>query len=352
MKKPKSPYRCLTKTKRLQLETLLHCKKSKKEIAEYLGVHISTVYREIKRGLYEHRNSDWTTETRYSADLGEKNRIERAQSRGAPLKIGKDFKFANYIEKRICDDSLTPYAVLGEIQSNGIKFDTDICLTTLYSYIRKGVFLRLTMKHLPFSGRKTKHKEHAIVKRPPRGTSIEQRPEEVFARNTFGHWEMDCVCGSSKYALLVLSERFTRKEIIMRIPNKESATVVKSLNVLERKFGTLFYSLFKSITVDNGSEFSDYEGLIRSRYGNKKRTSVYYCHPYCSSERGTNERLNREIRRKIPKGSNIADYSDEDISEVESWLNDYPRGCLGFKTPNAVFNECVAEIENALLNRV
>ena len=87
------------------------------------------------------------------------------------------------------------------------------------------------------------------------------------------------------------------------------------------------------------------KGFVEHVNGNKKRTTVYYCHPYRSSERGTNERLNREIRRKIPKGSDIAAYSDEDISSVETWLNNYPRGCLNFKTPNALFNAHVAAIK-------
>lgn len=345
MRKQKRDYKCLTITKRLQLEALLRRNVSKKEIAEFLGVHISTVYREIKRGLCKQRNSDWTEEFRYFADVAENKRILNSSLRGAPLKLGNDYAFANYIENRICNDGLTPYAVLGEIKESNIKFNTSVCLTTLYSYIRKGVFLRLEMKHLPFAGKRVKRKQHLTVNRPPRGTSIEERPDEVSSRKTFGHWEMDCVCGSSKYALLVLSERLTRKEIIMRIPNKETATVVKCLNVLERKYGSYFYSIFKSITVDNGSEFSDYNSLVKSRYGNKKRTTVYYCHPYRSSERGTNERLNREIRRKIPKGSDIAAYSDEDISSVETWLNNYPRGCLNFKTPNALFNAHVAAIK-------
>ena len=91
-------------------------------------------------------------------------------------------------------------------------------------------------------------------------------------------------------------------------------------------------------------EFSDYISMERSRFGDKKRTTIYYCHPYCSSERGTNERMNREIRRKFPKGTNFSRVSIDKIAEVEQWLNNYPRGILGYDTPENVFNACLSKI--------
>ena len=79
-------------------------------------------------------------------------------------------------------------------------------------------------------------------------------------------------------------------------------------------------------------------GLQRSIY-NGQRTTVYYCHPYCSSERGTNERINREIRRLIPKGSDLSKYSVEDIQRVEDWVNNYPRQVLDFATSKELFDK-------------
>ena len=150
---------------------------------------------------------------------------------------------------------------------------------------------------------------------------------------------MDCVCGKTKSVLLVLSERLTRKEIIFKMENQKANSVVKCLNILERKFGKIFKKIFKTITVDNGSEFADFQGIEKSSYGNGKRTSVYYCHPYCSSERGTNERLNREIRRLIPKDSDISKYSIQEIQHVEDWINNYPREILGYATSQERFEQ-------------
>ena len=334
-----SKFKHLTKTKRLQLESYLRIKMSKKQIAEILGVHISTVYREIKRGLYQHRLTNLLYETRYSCDLAEKKYQENLKAKGQDLKIGNDYELAEYIENRIIKGKLSPLAVIGEIKAKGLIFNTTISVATLYKYIYKNVFSRLSIKHLPLKDKKVKRKKKVIIKRLPRGTSIEDRPKEIFERKTFGHWEMDCVCGSSLSTLLVLTERLTRKEIIFKMPNQTMKSVHHCLNSLEHKFGKNFCKVFKSITVDNGSEFSDSFSLEKSKYGkNKKRTKVYYCHPYCSCERGTNERINREIRRLIPKGSDLSLYSNDDIKRVENWVNNYPRQILNFKTSQELFN--------------
>lgn len=347
-RKPKRPYKCLSWQQRLQLEAYLKTKTPKKEIARLLGVHISTVYREVKRGTYPHKTAiydcygekTYTYNERYSPDIAEEKYRQGLTARGVPLKIGNDYELAEYIENRIVDEQLTPLAVLGEIDRNGLQFRTKICLRTLYSYIDKGVFLRLDLKHLPIKSKRKKHKRKTTVAaKPSRGTSIEKRPDVINDRTEIGHWEIDCVEGKkgTKETLLCCSERFTRKEIIIKIPDKTAESVVKALNVLERKYGKLFRKVFKTITVDNGVEFSDCEGMEKSIYKGQ-RTKVYYCHPYSSCERGTNERLNREIRRKIPKGSDLSKYTQQDIQAVEDWMNNYPRQVLGFATPNELFN--------------
>ena len=338
----------LTKTARQQLERMLRLNVPKREIAEYLGVHISTVYREIKRGSYQHLDgATWTYQTRYSSDLAHSKYREHLKEKGAQIKLGKDYALAEYIEHRIIEDRLSPGAVLGEIRKNEIHFDTSISINTLYKYIERGYFARLDIKHLT-QKQKRKRKRTVVIKRAPRGLSIEQRPKEVADRKSFGHWEMDCVCGPTLHVLLVLTERKTRKEIIIPMRDQTAASVVRAMNRLERKYGASFKSIFKTITVDNGSEFSDYKGIQRSIYGrNRARTTVYYCHPYASCERGTNERINREIRRLIPKGSDLSKFSVEEIQRVEDWVNDYPRQVLGYATSRELFDQEVAKLEIA-----
>ncbi len=337
----------LTFTQRQQLEVLLRAKLSKQQIADTLGVSVRTVYYEIKRGEYDHTVSSldyvgtrqYKTVKRYSPNLAQ-NRTDFAMtSKGAPLKLGKDFAFVRYIEKRVLQDKLSPCAALGEINRKGL-FNTRISKTTLYRYISIGIFDNLSVSNI----RQCKKQYRKVfAKRPPKGTSIEKRPDEVSERRTFGHWELDCVCGSSRSAFLVLSERLTRQEIIFGMPDETSESVIHCLNVLERRYGKLFRKVFKSITMDNGSEFSNVHGIEKSIYRGK-RTTTYYCHPYCAWERGTNERLNREIRRLVPKGSDLSKYSAKDIQAIEDWINSYPRQVLNFATSDEMFAEQLSKL--------
>lgn len=338
-------FKHLTLTKRIQLETLLKEGVHKSVIAERLGVSLSTVYRELKRGYYQHKTikrTDWFGDKfykmvdSYSADLAHERYKLNQTAHGAQIKLGNDYAFVDYIEKRVMKDKLSPSAVLGEIKRNNL-FTTDISKTTLYRYIELGFFPNLKLSDCPSPRKKTKHRK--IIKRGPRGESIENRPSLVDDRVTFGNWEMDCVVGkkSTKNVLLVLTERMTRYEIIIKMPNRKTDTVVKSLDQLEYNFGAQFKDIFKTITVDNGVEFSDSKGLERSVYG-YKRTQMYYCHPYTSCERGSNERLNRDIRRHFPKGEDFSLYSDSQIQFVADWLNSYPREVLGFSTPRELFD--------------
>ena len=181
------------------------------------------------------------------------------------------------------------------------------------------------------------------------GESIERRPPEVMNRKEFGHWEMDTVYSkknSTSRALLVLTERKTRKEIIIAIPNRKAETIVKAIDALERKLGAVaFRKIFKSVTVDNGSEFAAAEELERSAINKTiPRTAVYFCHPYSSWERGSNENANIMIRRKHPKGTDFAKVSAAEIKATETWINNYPRKILGYKSSEIMFRECLREL--------
>lgn len=346
-------FKQLTKADRIKIEALLKAGHSKEEIAEQLHVHRSTIYREVKRGTFTALNSDLTTEERYSPDIAHDKYEENLKSKGGTLKIGNDIKLANYIEDKIINDDYSPAAVLGELKAQGKEgeFTVTICVTTLYSYIDKGIFLRLTNKNLPV--KKNEKRSYKKVKkqqaRAAAGDSIEKRPEKIEEREEFGHWEMDSVIGKrgvSKNAMLVLTERKTRNEIIFKLPDHTDEAVVAALDRLENKWGAdMFKQVFKTITVDNGSEFADAEGLQRSILNEgEKRTQVYYCHPYSSWERGTNEVTNKMIRRKVPKGTNFDEKTDEEIESIESWVNNYPRRIHDYHSAKELFDKEIRKI--------
>lgn len=268
------------------------------------------------------------------------------------LKLGKDHKLAEYIEHKIADEQYSPAAVLGRIKAKGLKFNTTISVNTLYSYIDKGVFLRITNKDLPVKGsRKREYRHTKAQSRAPKGESIEKRPEEINNRETFGHWEMDCVESAKgcTTTLLVLTERLSRREITRRMEAKKAENVVAELDALEKRYGELFPLIFKSITVDNGSEFANCEGMERSslREG-EKRTKLYYCHPYSAYERGSNENQNKLVRRHAPKGSSFEDMTDERADYIEGWMNDYPRKMFNWHTPEEVFQTEIKALSGAL----
>ena len=349
-------YKHLTMTDRLRIEKWLKMGMKPREVADKLRVHVSTIYRELKRGAYDRLDGGtWEVKTAYSPDIAEEKYQAHLREKGPDLKIGNDHELANYIETTILDKDCSPAAVLGFAMIEGKKFKTSLSVPTIYKYIAKGLFLNLTQEELPRHGKK-KHKYKKVKKnksasRAPAGESIEQRPEEIDEREEFGHWEGDTVySGKGKRkttrALLTLTERKTRKEIIIAIPNRKAETVVKALDALERKLGARrFRAIYKSITFDNGTEFAAAEELERSCVNKRlPRTKVYFCHPYSSWERGTNENTNGMIRRRFPKGTNFAAVTNAQIAQAENWINNYPRKILGYKSSEIVFRECLREL--------
>lgn len=333
----------LTYADRLKIEALLECGAKISKIAEVIHVSVQTIYRELKRGRYVKRNTDWTETEKYSPDIAHERYRKHLKEKGAGLKLGNDMEFVKYIEHKIIEEKRSPAAALADMKRDGLTFQTDICLSTLYNYIRGDVFLNLTMALLPYGRDRKKHKKRKVQKRAARGESIENRPEEICTREEFGHWEMDTVVGAqgkAKKSLLALTERKTREEIIEKMNSHTAEEVVRILDKIERQMGEKkFREVFKTITVDNGSEFSDYKGMERSRRNKKNRTKIYYCHPYAPHERGTNEVQNRLIRRHVPKGTVFDEKPKTEIKWIERWINTYPRALLGYRTSQELFDE-------------
>jgi IS30 family transposase len=331
---------------RLTVERMLKEHFSKVDIAKAIGVSERTVYYEIERGKCTQQINECDFEERYCADVAEQKYQEHLRAKGPDLKIGKDHALANFIENKIHQERFSPGAVLHYIDANELQFDTHICETTLYNYIyREDVFLEITKDDLLYKGsRKVYSKENKNRARAAKGDSIEKRPAEIKERNSFGHWEMDSVMGTvgSSRALVVLTERLTRQGIVIPVPDHTAASVVRALNRLERKWGRRFYDVFKSITVDNGCEFQDCAGMEKSCRRKGKRTKIYYCHPSSPHERGSNENMNRIIRRFFPKGTNFDLVDNAEIHRAEDWMNHYPRKVLGWKTSAALFDSCLA----------
>ena len=330
----------MTFTDRQKIEMLYNMKIPVKEIAKNLGFSFQAIYYELQKGFYTHLNTDLTETKKYSCDKAQMKTEYEQTSKGASLKLGNDYEFINFVEQKI-KEHYSPGAILGMINRNNLEFKTKVCRVTLYSYIDKGLFLNVTNKDLLRKGKKKKKKYKKVrAKRVSAGTSIEKRPKYIEERKEFGHWELDTVIGKRKKGevLFVLTERMTRYEIIFKAKDKTALSLVQFLNKLERQYRKNFPVIFKTITVDNGSEFAFCDEMESSSlYKNKKRTKFYYCHPYSSWERGSNENQNTFIRRFIPKGTPLEPFSQKRIDEIASFINTYPRELFNFNNSENLF---------------
>lgn len=330
---------------RLKIQGALRTGAKPAEIAKMIGCCRATIYNEINRGqCVQQHDAEFVTE--YCADVAERKYQEALRAKGPDIKLGNDFELAEFLENKIIDDRFSPGAALAFIREQGLQFKTQICENTLYNYIYRGdIFLRLSREHLLYKGKHHKKKAEPHKRaREAKGKTIEDRPAEVKERETFGNWEMDSIvgCKGSKAALLVLTERLTRYGLVFRVPDHTMGSVVKVLDRLERKLGKDFQRVFQSITVDNGSEFQDCDGMQKSLRRRQPRTTIYYCHPYTASERGSNENMNRIIRRFFPKGTNFDEVTAAEVAQAETWMNDYPRAILGWRSAGALFEESLA----------
>ena len=157
------------------------------------------------------------------------------------------------------------------------------------------------------------------------GATIDERPEITSSRLVGKRKGKEAV-------ILTLLEKKTQHYLAIRIPGKTSEAVNTAMQKLREDFGESFFSqIFKTITVDNGPEFADFAQT--EQFG----TKVYFAHPYTSWERAQNERQNGMLRRYVPKGVSIENFSNEEILWAADALNGLPRRNLGYCTLEELF---------------
>lgn len=322
----------LTERERYQIEALYRQGHSVKEIALALDRCKATIYNELKRGMTTLRDyRTWKDYDTYCADVAQEKAVYNATAKGRELKIGNDYEFVDFVKKMLLEKRYSPYAILEYIKEYHLEFQTSVCKNTLYNYIRLGLFEGVTMQSLPCPRKSQKHEKITRRKVSLNNSvcqSIEDRDKAILERDNYGHWEMDTVVSGrgGKGVLLVFTERMTREEEIYKINSKSMQDVTTCINQIEQSIGLkAFRKRYKTITCDNGIEFLDAKGIVSSIHEEAKRTELYYCHPYRSCERGSNENANKLIRRWIPKGADISSYTNDYIKSVQDWINNYPR---------------------------
>lgn len=320
-------------------------KRTKVEISKLLDRTEKTIRNEIKRGLVKNLTTELIEIWVYSADVAQQRYEYYLKAKGPKLKIDNDYELKEYVEKSIKKEKKSPEVIAEEIKE--MKFKTKMCARTIRNNIYSGEIYDIKAKDMIYKkANKEKNKRKKICEKVPVEKSIDYRPQKANTREEYGHWEGDLVIGTKTRGsvLFTLTERKTREEIIVKIGSKKAEEVAKALDKIERKYKKEFRSKFKTITFDNGGEFRNWKILEKS-YDKRKtraRTQVYYAHPYCSGERGSNENANRLIRRFIPKGRDITPISEEFIQYIEDWINNYPRAMFNYKSTNKVLEELCA----------
>jgi transposase, IS30 family len=226
----------------------------------------------------------------------------------------------------------SPDSIAGRAKLEGIGSISHECIYQ-FIYSTRGKELQLyqylTRKHkrrTSYKGRKGR-----ITKIPNR-IGIEMRPKSVETRLEFGHWETDSVLGvGKKSALNTNRERMSRYTMAAKIKRK---TAKETRKALRRQFRSLPLNARRSVTADNGTEFTQHTFVTKST-----GIPFYFADPYASYQRGTNENGNGLIRRFFPKKTDFDTVSHTQLQAVITWMNHRPMKCLQYKTPHEVFHE-------------
>lgn len=298
------------------------------ELARQLGRSRSSVSREYKRATVINMNTELEQLPVYSARKGQDAAEKAALNKGPQGKLTN--LIAEAIRKQILEEKLSVYAALVRLKKTG-KYEWLPCERSVYNAINAGL-LGVSRRQLPYKppDKRPKKRGQRMSYTNLKGRCISERPSAADDRSEYGHWEMDTVVGgkgTSPACLLVMTERMSRHEVIRKIPERTQKAVTRALGQLEREKESIFESM-KTITCDNGSEFLDAAAIEQSVLNKNKRCEAFFAHPFTSSERGSNENANRIVRRFIPKGADVSDYTRKQIQKIEDWINTLPRKLL------------------------
>ena len=301
-------------------------------IAKELGRPYNTVKYEIERGTVHLYNGKVS---KYKAEVGYAVYLEHRQECRRKYRCLETAAFLEYVSKHFKEDSWSLDVCANRAIADGtFQRDKTVCTKTLYNYVDQNL-LPIKNIDLPEKLRRNTKQHRNRENRRNLGRSIEERPESVDSREEFGHWEIDSVLGrksEKEPAVVALTERKIRNSIWLKVKDHSAESVDEALDKLLFTFGDKYHEVFKTITSDNGSEFANLSRL------EDKGIEIYFTHPYTSCEKGTVECHNRMLRRFIPKGKSIDDYTADEIMIFADFINGLPRKLLGYHTPEELFD--------------
>ena len=315
-------YQQLTIEDRYTLSALRMQDYSVAKIAEAIGRHRSTIYRELNR------NKNKRSGGYVAPEADSRTRGRRRRSRRNRHYTEDDFK----IVRKFLHKDWSPEQIAGYIKRKKLM-KRKMSHETIYQYIwrdrHNGGSLWKHLRQSPKLRRK-RYKAYDSRGRLANKRHISERPASVETRKEFGHWEIDTVMGrGSSDCIVTLVERKTGYVMIGELPDRTT----DSLNMKTKMLIRRDRFKFKTITADNGTEFNQYD-KIEMGTGVK----FYFANPYHSWERGTNENTNGLIRQYLPKGKSMASLTQAECDEIAYQLNTRPRKRLNYKTPLEKYN--------------
>lgn len=320
-------YTHLSSSDRRRLYTLIDMGFSKAEIARRLSKHRSSIYRELKR------NSESEGYFPKAAQLKTQERAKHKRS----SKFQINGVLRDYIVRSL-QKGWSPEQISGRMKYQKLTFYA--CHESIYQFVY---------------GTKSKELYHCLAYKQPKRRKryvrykqlcrygdfrlITERPKEVEKRERFGHWEGDTIQfkGTKEKVVTTLVERKSRMVFLIKNERKYSRGVMEKIKM---RFDALPSKMCKSITFDQGCEFSDHRFLEE-----QMKCRVYYCQTHSPWQKGSNENMNGRLRWHLPKDADIATIGQEELDKLALKMNRCPRKCLGYKTPQELFiqqhkNDC------------
>ena len=328
----KRNFKHLSEYERGKIYAMVELGHSISSIARHLNRSRTTIYNELKRGRVEQiRNGHKVTV--YYPDAGQTQYEKNRKNSKKKFKVLECVDFIKFVEELFKKQCWSLDECYGRAKSDKL-FKNTVCTKTLYKYVELG-FLKMKNTDLPQKLKRIPKSTRIRINKRKFGKSISERSKHIELRKEFGHWEIDTVIGkktSDQDVLLTIIERKSRYYKVIKIDSKSSKRVNDALLDFIMESKTKVAEVFKSITSDNGSEFSGLSEL-------ESLVAMYFCHPYSSFERGSNERHNGILRQFIPKGRSINDFSEDEIMYYVDIINAKPRKNLGYRTPEEIFDE-------------
>lgn len=318
-------YHHLTLRERGKIELMLNQGQSSTAIARELGYDGSTVRREIQRN---------STNDGYDAQVAQRRYEQRRRACRPKGRLAHE-PLREAVVAQIAEQRLSPELAAGRLR---MQFPEDpkmrVCHETIYAAIYGNRhLLDFLLDFLVQSRPKRRKRGQGKTRRGPlipNRVGIEKRPAIVQERREVGHWEGDLVVGNNQDGfILTLVERTSRMLHAVKTTTKRPAEVCRAVidALLDRPV-----SWVRTLTFDNGTEFRDHETMSE-----ELGAQVYFADPYSAYQRGSNEQVNGLLRRYLPKGTSFKHLTQERLDRIVQEINDRPRKCLGYRTPNEVF---------------